>query len=60
MLDNILNILLPYHPTHSIFELADRLRSQHFLAFVLALCMIGSNPYVGQPGIRACLLCCHY
>ena len=51
MYDNILNVLLPDYPTHSVFEFANRFKSQHFLGFVLALCTIGFNPYVGQAGI---------
>ena len=49
--DNILNVLLPDYPTHSVFEFANRLKSQHILGFVLALCTVGFNPYVGQAGI---------
>jgi hypothetical protein len=49
--DNILNILLPNYPTHPVFELANRLKSQHFLGLLLALCTIGLYPYVGQAGI---------
>jgi len=49
--DNILNILLPEDPTHSVFEFANRLKSQHILGFVLALCTIGFNPCVGQAGV---------
>ena len=53
ILDNILNVLLPDDPTHSVFEFANRLKSQHILGFVLALCTVGFNPYVGQAGIGA-------
>ena len=41
--DNIFNILQPDYPTDSILELANRLKSQHFLGFVLALYSIVSR-----------------
>src|SRR4030042_1579313 len=49
--DNILNILLPDYPTHSVLKFANRFKSQHILGFVLALCTVVFNPYVGQAGI---------
>lgn len=49
--DNIRKILMPDHPTHLIFELADRLKSQHFLSLILALCTIGFYAQVDQAGI---------
>ncbi len=51
MFDNILNVLLPDYPTHSVFEFANRFKSQHILGFVLALCTVGFNPYVAQAGM---------
>ena len=51
--DDIFNILLPHYPKHSVLEFANRFKSQHILGFVLALCTIGFNPYVGQAGIGA-------
>jgi len=49
--DNILNVILPHEPTHSVFESANRLKSQHFLGFVLALCTIGFYAHMGQASI---------
>jgi hypothetical protein len=52
ILDDILNVLLPKHLTYAVFKFADRVKSQHFLAPVLALCTTGFNPCVGQAGVR--------
>jgi hypothetical protein len=51
MFDNILNVLQPDYPTHSVFEFTNRFKPQHILGFVLALCTVSFNPYVGQAGI---------
>jgi len=51
ILDDIFNIFLPNYPTYSVFEFANRFKSQHFFVLVLALCTTGFNPCVGQASI---------
>ena len=52
MFNDIFNCLLPNYPAHTILELTDRFKSQHFLGIiVLALCTLGFQAHVGQAGI---------
>ena len=51
--DNIVNIFLPDYLVHGLFDFADRLKTQHFIVFCLALCTLGLNTQVGQAGIGA-------
>ncbi len=50
MPNDICNRLPPNYSTHAILELADRLKSQHFLGMVLALCTLSLQAQVDQAG----------
>src|SRR4030042_2146455 len=49
--DNIFDILLPDYLVHGLLEFADRLKTQHFIIFCLAVGTLGFNAQVGQAGI---------
>jgi len=49
--DNILNVLLPDYPAHSVLDFADRFNSQHVPGFILALCTLRFQTKVGQAWI---------
>ena len=51
VLNDLLNVLLPNHSTHVLFEFAHRLQRQHLVGLAVALGTVGLYAQVGQAGI---------